>query len=262
VRTTYSRVVKFQRIINIFIFIFQWGLQAMIKFVFKIYLAIVFLCGVIWVPSVSAEVNDYICGSLANAYGPFDYRSDKRQLPVVELFHFKPQVENLIKGTTGSIGADIDYTLRAFPNHPRALMAMVRLGDKSRTERPLGTSYTVECYLQRASRFQADDGMVSMIYANYLAKKGRGSEALVYLNRAVESGEGSANLYYNSGLIYFDLKDYVNSLANAHKAYQMGYPLPGLRDKLKKIGKWQEPVVVTDGTTPESADAPEAVPKE
>jgi tetratricopeptide (TPR) repeat protein len=97
---------------------------------------------------------------------------------------------------------------------------------------------------------------------HYLAKKGRGSEALKHLNRAVESGEGSANLYYNSGLIYFDLKDYEKSLAYAQKAYQMGYPLPGLRDKLKKIGKWQEPVVVTDGTTPESADAPEAVPKE
>ena len=92
----------------------------MIKFVFNIYLAIAFLCGIIWVPSVSAEVNDYICGSLANAYGPFDYRSDKRQLPVVELFHFKPQLENLIKGTTVSIGAYIVTHLLAFPNHHRA----------------------------------------------------------------------------------------------------------------------------------------------
>ena len=96
----------------------------------------------------------------------------------------------------------------------------------------------------------------------YLAKKVRGSEALNHLNRAVESGEGSANLYYNSGLIYFDLKYYEKSLAYAQKAYQMGYPLPGLRDKLKRSGKWQEPVAVTDGITQQSADTPEAVAKE
>ena len=46
--------------------------------------------------SVGAEVNDFVCGSLANAYGPFDYRSDKTQLPVVDHFHFTPQVENLV----------------------------------------------------------------------------------------------------------------------------------------------------------------------
>ena len=212
--------------------------------------------------SVGAEVNDFVCGSLANAYGPFDYRSDKTQLPVVDHFHFTPQVENLVKGTTGSVGADIDYTLRAFPNHHRALMAMVRLGDKLRTDKPVGASHSVECYLQRASRFRADDGMVSMIYANYLAKKGRGSEALNHLNKAVESGEGSANLYYNSGLIYFDLKDYEKSLAFAHKAYRMGYPLPGLREKLKKIGKWQEPVAESEKIIQPSADNLEAVAKE
>jgi len=234
----------------------------MIKSFAKIDCAIIILFGVFCASSVNAEVNDFVCGSLENAYGPFDYRTDKKQLPVVDHFHFRPQVENLVKGTTGSVGADIDYTLRAFPNHHRALMAMVRLGDKLRIDKPVGASHSVECYLQRAARFRADDGMVSMIYATYLAKKGRGAEALNHLNRAVESGEGSANLYYNSGLIYFDLKDYEKSLAYAQKAYQMGYPLPGLRDKLKRSGKWQEPVVVTDSTTPQSADAPEAVPKE
>jgi hypothetical protein len=154
----------------------------MIKSFAKIDRAIIILFGVFCASSVNAEVNDFVCGSLENAYGPFDYRTDKKQLPVVDHFHFRPQVENLVKGTTGSVGADIDYTLRAFPNHHRALMAMVRLGDKARTDKPAGASHSVECYLQRAARFRADDGMVSMIYATYLAKKGRGC-------RGVESFE-------------------------------------------------------------------------
>lgn len=225
-------------------------------------LAIVFCAGVVCATSLHAEVNDYICGSLENAYGPFDYRSDKKQLPVVDHFHFRPQVENLVKGTTGSVGADIDYTLRAFPNHPRALMAMVRLGEKLKTEKPVGASHTVECYLQRAARFRPDDGMVSMIYATYLAKKSRGSEALKYLNQAVDSGEGSANLFYNSGLIYFDLKDYEKSLAYAQRAYSIGYPLPGLRDKLKKIGKWKEPVITSEQITQPTAEDTEPASKD
>ena len=234
----------------------------MIKLFAKIDRTIIILFGVFCASSVNAEVNDFVCGSLENAYGPFDYRTDKKQLPVVDHFHFRPQVENLVKGTTGSVGADIDYTLRAFPNHHRALMAMVRLGDKARTDKPAGASHSVECYLRRAARFRPDDGMVSMIYATYLAKKGRGSEALKHLKIAVESGEGSANLYYNSGLIYFDLKDYEKSLAYAQKAYLMGYPLPGLRDKLKKIGKWQEPVIINEQTTQPTAEGTEPAAKE
>ncbi len=228
----------------------------------RINVAIVVCFSVLSVSPSKAEVNDFICGSLVNAYGPFDYRSDKSQLPVVEGFHFTSQVENLVKGTTGSVGGDIDYVLRAFPNHPRALMAMVRLGEKLKTDKPIGASHSVECYLQRAARFRADDGTVSMIYATYLAKKGRSSEALKHLNQAVESGEGSANLFYNSGLIYFDLKDYVNALAFAQKAYQMGYPLSGLRDKLKKIGKWQEPATASNWAQQPNVENTEVTPKD
>jgi len=49
------------------------------------------------------------------------------------------------------------------------------------------------------------------------------------------------------GLIYFDLKDYDKALSFAHRAYGSGFPLPGLRDKLKKVGKWQEAVARSDG---------------
>jgi tetratricopeptide (TPR) repeat protein len=146
----------------------------------------------------------------------------------------------LISGTTGSLGGDIDYTLRAFPNHPGALMSMVRLGDKEKTAKPSGSRYTVECWLNRAVRFRDNDATVKMIYATYLAKKGSNAEALKKLNDAVQLGEDNANLQYNIGLVYFNLGKYDEALNHAHLAYQAGFPLPGLRDKLKRAGKWKE----------------------
>ncbi|MBK8376016.1 MAG: oligosaccharide flippase family protein [Sphingomonadales bacterium] len=194
---------------------------------------------------VNAEVNEYACGSLQNAYGPYDYYSDKNRLPIVEANHFTPEVENLEGGMArragSNVGTDLDYTLRAFPNHPRALLSMVRYGEKTRKEKPPYASYSVECYLNRAVRFKPDDSIVRMIYAIYLSKHGRSSEALKELNEAIRLGENSANLYYNIGLVYFDLKDYDKALTNAQSAYQMGFPLPGLRNKLKRIGRWKEP---------------------
>src|SRR6185437_7414630 len=46
------------------------------------------------------------CGSLENAYGPFDYRDPamrRERLPIVTRFHFTPNVEMLEHGTSGTI---------------------------------------------------------------------------------------------------------------------------------------------------------------
>lgn len=206
----------------------------------------VLLCTFTSVGQVLGETNDFVCGSLQNAYGPYDFRFDKSKLPIVEGAHLTPDVVNLVKGSTGKIGGDLDYTLRAIPNHPVALMAMVRLGAREKSVKPRGAHYTVECYLYRANLFGNNDSMVKMIYAAYLAQKGQNEKALNYLNEAVQLGGESANLYYNIGLVYLDLKQYDKALKNAHLAYQMGFPLPGLRDRLKMKGKWSEASSVAD----------------
>lgn len=188
----------------------------------------------------SADVNDIVCGSLENHYGPYDYRSDKDKLGIVETFHLTSNVINLSSAqSASSVGGDLDYTLRAFPNHHIALMAMTRLGEKEKTAKPRGVKYSVECYLQRAFRFRNDDTTVKMLYAAYLAKNGKRTEALAMLDEMVNAEEETANVYYNIGLIYFELKDYEKSLSYARRAYDLGFPLPGLRDKLKRAGKWK-----------------------
>ena len=189
----------------------------------------------------AADVNDFACGSLQNAYGPFDYRSDKDKLAIVEAYHLTPNVINLTSPqSAGAVGGDLDYVLRAFPNHPIALMSMLKLGEKEKVIKPKGAKYGVECYFQRALRFRNDDTTVKMLYAAYLAKSGKKTEALAMLDEMVNAEEETANFYYNIGLIYFELKDYDKSLSYAQRAYALGFPLPGLRDKLKRAGKWKD----------------------
>ena len=193
----------------------------------------------------AATENELRCGQLNNAFGPFDYRvttDDNKRL--VENAHFTPQVEHLIKGQSTYLGGDIDYTLRVFPNHPRALKSLMELSFRIKTENPTGTHWPVWCYFDRAIRFRADDAQVRMVYAIYLHRKGKPREAIEQLNQAKDFTGDNANIHYNLGLIFLDVGDYENSLIHAHKAYALGFQLEGLRNRLMRANKWHEPQAV------------------
>lgn len=197
------------------------------------------------------------CGSLDNHYGPYDYRTATNR-SIVENVHFTPKVERLRGGNTSSTaGGDINYTLRVYPNHHRALMAVMRLGEKEKTSRPRDMEYSVECWFERAERFQPDDATVKGLYGVYLVRASRPADGVAKLEQALASGGENANVRYNLGLAYFDLKRYDESLENAHKAYALGFPLPGLRDKLKRAGKWRD---ADGGATSANSAAPAAAP--
>lgn len=182
------------------------------------------------------------CGELTNAYGPFDYRKGDGEfapnLYLVESAHFTPDVEKLIKGNAGYLAADLDYTLRAFPNHPRALASIAKLALRDKNPRPPGTKWSIECYFNRAIRFQPDDGAVRMVYGSYLFKLGRSDEALEQFSEAVKLEPENGTINYNLGLAYFQKKDYDNALIYAQKAESLGFPLTGLKNKFVEMGKW------------------------
>ena len=180
------------------------------------------------------------CGSLNNGYGPFDYRTQRSKLQVVEAYHFDAGVESLQRGKSGYLGGDLDYTLRASPNHARALMAMVRLSEREKKAKPRGPNYTIDCYFDRAVRFAPNDPTVLTLYAIHLNKKGKKTEAIAQLETAEKHVGRSPNIAYNMGLVYLDLNDFDNALKYAHIAYEGGFPLPGLRNMLKRAGKWRE----------------------
>ena len=206
-----------------------------------------------------AQVNERNCGSLRNGdFGPYDYRAERdpyspgtgdhnHKLALVEGAHFLPYVEQLIKGHRSGKepGGDIDYTLRAFPNHHRALMAVMRYGEKKRNQKAEGLNYEVECYFKRAIRFSKDDPIVFMLYATYLNSRKRPNEAVSQLEKASSLAKKEPFTQYNVGLIYYDMEKYDEAVAQAHKAKALGFERTQLQELLEKAGHWKDPVAAS-----------------
>lgn len=198
-------------------------------------------CTAAWIPQLAVAQGFQPCGDIRNPFGPFDYRTattEAKQL--VEGTHFTTQVETLVRGNAATIGGDIDYTLRAFPNNPRALLAMKRLGDKEKREKAAGAKWPVACYFDRAIRFAPDDPAVRLVYGIYLVDKGDSKSAREQLALAHDAAKNDANISYNLGLAYLDLKDYDLAREHAKRAYELGFPLGGLKKKLQAAGQWRD----------------------
>lgn len=172
--------------------------------------------------------------------GDYTSAEDRQGLAVVENFHFTPNVERLVRGATGALGADISYTLEHFPNHHRALAAMSRLALRDRNRKPHGARYTIECYFDRALRYRPDDARVHALYGSYLLALGQTASALEQLEQAARLEPDNATAHYNLGLLYVKTKDYEKARASAQKAYALGFPLPGLKRQLVAAGEWRD----------------------
>ncbi|WP_349743761.1 ABC transporter permease [Roseateles cavernae] len=209
-----------------------------------------------------------LCGDLANAFGPHDYRKEagnpdaKRSttnpLFLVESAHFRPEMEALVHGGQGrksEVGPELDYTLRAFPNHHRALLAMTRLADKQKVDQPRGARYSVDCWFERAIRFQADDGIVRMLYANYLGSKGRRDDAIKQLESATQLAKDNPFSHYNIGMIYADMQIFDRALAQAHRASELGMLRTELKDRLTAAGQWRDPAGAAAASAPAASGA-------
>jgi tetratricopeptide (TPR) repeat protein len=65
----------------------------------------------------------------------------------------------------------------------------------------------------------------------------RYSDARDVLEKADVATEGkSPEVHYFLGLVLLDLKDYEGARSHAERAYELGYPLPGLARKLASVG--------------------------
>lgn len=196
-------------------------------------------------PWVGSDFKGYPCSGKIQGYGPYDYTQRQKieasHLSLVESAHFIPDVENLIAGATGSIAGDLDYTLRAWPNHHRALLTLIRyqlkINDKLNTENKLPTA--PECYFQRALSFSPKDAAATSLYGYYLRKIGRLDDAAKAYEKALELSPDTSKIEYAYSLLLIDLKQYDKALVQAKKAYQHGTPPNGLKNKLIKLGVWK-----------------------
>ncbi|WP_395403768.1 tetratricopeptide repeat protein [Pseudoduganella sp. UC29_106] len=180
-----------------------------------------------------------ICGSLGVAH---DVRDNELILQIVEGAHFTEEVEAGGRGTSGGLAAaDIHYTLATFPNHRRALEAVIRMAPRYKGGTIPGMQYPSECYLERAVRFRPDDGIVWGLYGRYLYVMGKESQALPMFERAIALSPDDPAINYNIGLMYAKQKQYDKALPYAQKAYAAGFPLAGLKNMLVSARAWVEP---------------------
>jgi Flp pilus assembly protein TadD len=85
-------------------------------------------------------------------------------------------------------------------------------------------------------RWRPGDGMVRLVYAIYLHRRGDLEAALVRYHEAEQLMPDSVEVHYNLGLLYADLGKLDLAKAEAAKAYADGYPLQGLRRKIERLG--------------------------
>lgn len=199
------------------------------------------------------------CKGGDQGFGPFDYfdindPSDKlwvegRLYEIDKIHYGKGKNYLTIKPTSSSnlrlAASEFDYTLRAIPNHPYALHSVIELEIAARqytqtTNIPRSSLDLVppECYLQRALVFRPKQAHIPLLFGLYLHKLGIREQAMKYYQQSLGLQPENAEAHYNTGLLYFDMKDYANSKIHARRAYQLGYPLPGLRKKLVSVGQW------------------------
>jgi hypothetical protein len=189
--------------------------------------------------------DDSPCGPVAEPghYGPFDYVTQHGSLLIVERFHFSPKVEALVGGESGYLGNDLAYTLKASPNHHRALLSLMRYGARTKSTQPPNIDRSIECYFDRAIRFKPEDTVVRSLYAMYLGQQlNRMADAERQLQAAVHFAADSGLSHHSIGLVYLEFKMYDQALAEAHAALKYGYPGTELSDALKLAGRWKAPV--------------------
>jgi len=191
-------------------------------------------------PWVGVTLNNAPCRGGGQGAGPYDYlRTDQyiSHMKKVDLAHFSANVEQL-KGASKGRGRnplpDLDYTLRAIPNHHRALNTAIRYHARVTSS---GVSYSlrspVECYLQRAINFSPKDASAMALYAIFLHKQGQYDQAEHWYQNAEALSPTDLQIKYNYGLLLIKLDKLEDARNMANFVYQHGYPLQGLKKILE-----------------------------
>lgn len=195
-------------------------------------------------------------------YGPFDYYDPpKHSIQLVERAHLGPKTELLAEeGRWCRYFSDLDYTLRAFPNHPKGLVKMSqflehhaacnRKPSKKKKSKSVADIYaeleegawrerTPEYYFDRAIKYRSQYAETHILYGRYLFRKHKleksEKEFLVAANLINTASQKATTNYYMS-LINLEKGDCKMAKQFAGKSYKSGYDILDLKEKIEKSG--------------------------
>jgi tetratricopeptide (TPR) repeat protein len=185
---------------------------------------------------------DLQCGPVRGAdVGMIDYRLRDTDPAVAkgvsDLNRFHTNIASAeMRGTRpypGRVVDNLDFSLRHSPNHHEALGLLIRwdLGGN-----PLLGFPGARCSLDWARQFAPDDATVFVYGGNYFWKAKEVERARAWYERAIQLAPESAEAHYNYGLFFLDQGNLEAAAKHARAAYDIGFPLPGLREKLARAG--------------------------
>lgn len=157
----------------------------------------------------------------------------ERVLTMIHYHHFGLGKRRMRDGEFWSALVEFEFILTYYPNDPIALMAIVELCTKWKSPQ-----CRAEDKFTRAIERNPTAADTYVIHGIYLHRNGKLREALEAYERAVELDPNSMNGHYNLALAYLDVKDYQAANEHAQLSYSLGASLPGLREKLKRLGHW------------------------
>ena len=169
-------------------------------------------------------------------YHARDTSEGEHDLRTVETYHLGPGMNHMkSKDEYSQALADFEFILRVFPNHPQALALTSELCDiKWRNPR-----CDVTQWFERAIQRNPGASQTYMLYGMHFHRLNKLPQAVENYKQAIALSPASANAHYNLGLAYFDAKEFDLANREAQVSYALGIPLPGLRDKLTRAGKWK-----------------------
>jgi len=196
-------------------------------------------------PWVGASLAGVRCTGTVG-FGPFDYTlrggDNVKNLEIVESHHYTAAVDNAVGGAdSGSYEGDLNYTLRAWPNHHRALLSVIKYQinfENKLAQTKLKTS--PECYLQRAINYSPNDIVPYSLYGYYLRKVGHIEDSVKFYEKAMALDPENEKVAYSYSLVLMELKRYDEAVKFAKVAYHHGKAPKNLKEKLIKLGVWKD----------------------
>jgi tetratricopeptide (TPR) repeat protein len=124
----------------------------------------------------------------------------------------------------------------SFPNHYPALQVLVKLYLAKKSALPLPP----ECWFYRAIVFRPKDATTYQAFGVYMQRRGRLKDAVNLYKQSLALHPNNPEVHYDLGLALAKLGRYAEARSQAQLAYAGGYPLPGLRNILKRAGHWSD----------------------
>ena len=178
-------------------------------------------------------------------------------LRTVEQYHLGPAEERLRLKHYPQARNEIAFILRFFPNHPRGLLLLGQLCDEWKSPQCM-----IEGAYERAISVRPNEPTVYIVHGIYLHRNKRYGEAVSNYEKALELDPDSLNGHYNLALTLLDTQQFERANRHAQRAYALGATLPGLRDRLKKAGRWNPDDVLPARPHAGAAPQPESASRQ